>query len=318
VSATRDVARMLTLVPWLLVRPGASVQETADAFGVDATTIRRDLGHLDFCGLPGLGGGDLFDVSIVGDRIVVGMADELRRPLRLTPSEALRLVLTVDAVAEVLSDEVPALRSAVDKLRAALDIPERAADVLTPRGSSLLDDARQAVTSKRRIELHYQGRADDAPQSRLVDPWALHVLDGAWYLQGHDLRAGDGRTFRLDRIAELRICDEAAEVAAPTRLPAPRYSPGADDLEVTLRLDVRGRWLLDAIEVESLEDLPDGGVRVRFHTDAPGWVARLVLMAGGYAVVESPAELSVHAAGLARDALALYVDVASDPETATA
>jgi hypothetical protein len=132
VSAAGDVARMLTLVPWLLERPGASLTETAEQFGVDERTIRRDLGHLDFCGLPGLGGGDLFEVELVGDRIVVRMADELRRPLRPTPREALRLVLTVDAVAEALGDELPALRSAVAKVRDALGIPEVVADVLEP------------------------------------------------------------------------------------------------------------------------------------------------------------------------------------------
>ena len=93
-SATDDVARMLTLVPWLLERPGASLAETAAAFGVDERTVRRDLlDHLDFCGLPGLGGGDLFTVDLSGDRIVVSMADELQRPVRPTPAEALQLVL---------------------------------------------------------------------------------------------------------------------------------------------------------------------------------------------------------------------------------
>jgi predicted DNA-binding transcriptional regulator YafY len=306
VSAAGDVARMLTLVPWLLERPGASLAETAEQFGVDERTIRRDLGHLDFCGLPGLGGGDLFEVELVGDRIVVRMADELRRPLRPTPREALRLVLTVDAVAEALGDELPALRSAVAKVRAALGIPELVADVLEPGEGRFVSDARRAVASGRRIVLAYQGRADDAPQRRELDPWALHVVDGSWYLQGHDHGVGELRTFRLDRVADLEVTDIPCEVAAPDVLPPPRYAPGPDDLEVVLDLTVAGRWLLDAVDVDELTEREGGAARVRLRTDAPSWIARLVLTAGGDAVVVDPPELREEVARLAQAALARY------------
>jgi predicted DNA-binding transcriptional regulator YafY len=306
VSAADDVARMLTLVPWLLERPGASLAETADAFGVDERTIRRDLSHLDFCGLPGLGGGDLFEVELVGDRVVVRMADELRRPLRPTPREALRLVLTVDAVAEALGEELPALRSAVAKVRAALGIPEVVADVLEPGEGRFVAEGRRAVAAGRRVVLAYQGRADDAPQRREIDPWALHVVDGSWYLQGHDHKAGELRTFRLDRVADLEVTDEPASVPAPEVLPPPRYAPGPDDLEVELELTVAARWLLDAVDVDEVADHPDGGARVRLRTDAPSWLARLVLTAGGDAVVVAPPSLQAEVAGLARAAVTRY------------
>ncbi|MEX2549187.1 MAG: WYL domain-containing protein [Nitriliruptoraceae bacterium] len=290
-SAADDVARMLTLVPWLLERPGASFAEVAEAFGVSEGTIRADLGHLDFCGLPGLGGGDLFEVSTVGDRVVLRMADELRRPLRPTPREALRLVVTVDAVAEALGEELPALRSAVDRIRAALDIPERSADVVAPDGVSALPTLRAAVREQRRVRLRYQGRADDAPRVREVDPWALHVRDGTWYLQGHDHGAGERRVFRLDRVAAAEILDQAVLAEAPDELEPPAYVPGPDDLEIVLAVSPRGRWVEDAVTVDEIEEHRDGGATLRLHTDAPRWMASVVLMAAGEVVVRSPASL---------------------------
>jgi len=305
VTAADDVARMLTLVPWLIERPGASVAETAAAFGVDERTIRRDLSHLDLCGLPGLGGGDLFEVDVVGDRIVVRMADELSRPLRPTPREALRLVLTADAVLEVLGDELPALRSAVVELRAALGIPQVTADVVGPDPAAAVPAARRAIADHNRVRLTYQGRGDDAPRDRKVDPWALHVTDGVWYLQGHDHDAAAMRTFRLDRVGGLEVLDLPVTVPAPDDLPAPRYAPGPDDLEVELELDASAAWLLDAVEAEEVIPV-DHGNRVRLRTDAPGWVARLVLMAGGGARVASPASLAEEVRGQADRALARY------------
>lgn len=292
-SAAADVARLLTMVPWLLERPGASVAEMAATFGVSEDAIREDLGHLDFCGLPGLGGGDLFEVTLVGDRVVLRMAEELKRPLRPTPREALRLVVTVDAVAEALGDELPALRRAVARIRAALDIPERSADVLEPEQVRILPLLRLAVRDGQQVLLHYQGRADDVPTERVVDPWALHVREGNWYLQGYDRGVGERRVFRLDRVAAARPSVQPATVTAPAELAPPRYVPGPDDVAVVLRVSPRGRWLEDAVVVDEITEHPDGGATLRLRTDAPRFVAQLVLMAAGEAVVEAPQDLIV-------------------------
>jgi proteasome accessory factor C len=299
-SATADVARMLTLVPWLLERPGASIDEIAETFAVEPDTIRADLNHLDFCGLPGLGGGDLFEVTTVSDRVVLRMAEELKRPLRPTAGEALRLVLTVDAVAEVLGDELPALRSAIGKVRVAVGLPEQAADVLGTDGPASLAALRDAVGAGRQVWLRYQGRADPAPTERRVDPWGLHVVDGTWYLQGHDHGADDRRSFRLDRVVEFEVTDEPTRTKRPATLDPPRYVPGPDDTVVVLEVDARGRWLDDAVTVDEVEPVQGGGARLTFRTDAPAWVARLVLMAGGDARVIAPNDLQEQVAGLAR------------------
>lgn len=291
-SALDDVGRMLALVPWLLARPGASLDEAADAFGVTPRVIRRDLlDHLDYCGLPGLGGGDLFDVSVVEDRIVITMADELQRPMRPTPAEALRLVLTVDAVAEVLGDELPALTSAVTKVREALGVPEDVADVLEPSQTGAVLEVRRALGDGRRVRLRYQGRGDNAPRERTVDPWRVQVVAGTWYLQGHDHTAGSLRTFRLDRVAAVEVADEAAEIPGPADLPPPAYQAGPDDVPVQLEVTRAGRWLLEALDVDRIEERPDGGARLHLTTDAPRHVARLVLMAAGDAVVVAPVTL---------------------------
>lgn len=308
-SATDAVARMLTLVPWLLERPGASVSETAEAFGVEQRTIRRDLEALDFCGLPGLRGGDLFEVTIVGDRIVVRMADELRRPLRLTPREALRLVLTVDAVADVFGGDLPALRTAVEKVRTAAGVPPGVHVELDPGGSLWLEPLREALRAGVQVELGYRGRNDIEPARRLVDPWALHVADGAWYLQGNDVAVGERRTFRLDRVVAVERTDTPVQTRAPEgQLPAPAYTPGSDDVPVTLFLAPAARWVLDAVTPDEVVDGPDGGAEVTFRTDAPRWVTRLVLTAGGAARVIAPDWLGDQVAEAARAAAERYAE----------
>lgn len=305
-SAGDDVARMLTMVPWFLERPGASVDEAAEAFGVPARTVRRDLSHLDFCGLPGLGGGALFDVTLEQDRVVVSMADELRRPLRLTPREALRLVLSLQAVDEAFGDELPALRSAIDKVRRAADLPAHAAVAVAEGRSSWLAMLRGALRDGQQVRLDYQGRTDTAPRSRTIDPWQLDVTPDGWYLHGHDVEVDDHRVFRLDRIADLEVLDTLVSRPRPEEpLPEPRFDPTDDAVEVVVRLGGGARWLADAVDADEVVD--DGGtLSVRFRTDAPAWVARLLLMGAPEVTVVRPAELAHQMAAEARAALARY------------
>lgn len=302
-SAAEGVARMLTLVPWLRERPGASLDEIAAAFGVDRSTVRRDLEALDFCGLPGLGGGALFDVTFVGDRVLVTMADELKRPLRPTATEALRLVLLVEAAEAVLGADVPELRTAVTKLRSALGVPVRVADVLEPEVPPMVVELRAAVRAGRVVRFDYHKRRAERPEPREVEPWLVRLLDGAWYLQGLDRDRRAERAFRLDRASALVVTDEPIVAAVPGVLDAPRYVPGADDLEAVLEVSPGGRWVLDAIEPESVEDRADGSTLVRLTTDAPGWLARLVVMAGGSVRALSPPGLVAEVVARASDAL---------------
>jgi predicted DNA-binding transcriptional regulator YafY len=305
-SSTRgpDVVRMLTLVPWLLQRPGASIEEVANAFAVDRSTLRRELEHLDFCGLPGLGGGALFDVSLAGEQIFVRMADELRRPLRPTPVEALRLLLMARAVERAVGDDVPALSSAIEKLHVAFGIAVGSVEILDSGAGDDVMEARRAIAADRSLRFEYRGRGDVGPQARHVDPWALDLIEGAWYLHAFDHDAGAARIFRLERAARLVTSDEPRRTVPDAALPLPRYEAAPDDAEVVLRLEQGAVWLLDALSVDAT--LEEGSLTIaRLRTGDPEWLVRLVLMAGGAAQVVQPAALRALVRQRALDALGL-------------
>jgi len=285
-----DVVRMLTLVPWLIARPGASLTGTAAAFATDVATIRAELEHLDFCGLPGLGGGALFDVTIAGDAVTVRMADELRYPMRPTSTEALRLLLIATAADRVVGAEVPALRAAIDKLNRALGVRPGTVDVLDAEPNDQVVTARQGIERRVCVRFLYRGRSDEGPSLRTVEPWAVEMTEGAWYLHGLDVGAGAGRVYRLDRAAGLETTDVPCTSPVPDDLPIPAYLPAPDDLAVVLLLEPGAEWLLDAVQADRSTPTGDG-LRVELRTGSPEWLARLVLMAAGGAVVLEPEEL---------------------------
>jgi len=306
---TPDVIRMLTLVPWLLRRPGISLAETAAAFRTDEGNIRAELEHLDFCGLPGLGGGALFDVTVLDDRIWVEMADELTRPMRPTPVESLRLLLIAKVAEQVVGQDVPALSSAIVKLARALGVPEGSVDVIEPAPDAAVVAARRAIAEDRCVHFSYRGRMDPQPTEREVEPWRLDLREGAWYLHGWDRAARAPRIFRLDRSAGMRALDRPRDAPVPSELPEPRYEPGPDDVEVELRLAPEAVWLLDALEAD--DTLPDAGsLIVWMRTGAPEWLARLVLMCGGSAEVVRPLAVRELVRSRAQQAVALLDEIA--------
>ena len=78
------------------------VEEAAREFGVSPGTIRRDINVLLFCGLPGLGMGDLIDVdfdALEGEGVIrLSNADYLARPLHLSPTEATAVIVALRAL----------------------------------------------------------------------------------------------------------------------------------------------------------------------------------------------------------------------------
>jgi hypothetical protein len=96
---------------------------------------------------------------------------------------------------------------------------------------------------------------------------------------------------------------EPVQVPAPSQLPSVGYAPGSDDVAVVLDLDPSARWLEAALLVDEVEEVGDDTTRVRLRTDAPRWVARLVLMAGGGARVVAPDPVADEVVAMAQAAL---------------
>ncbi len=255
-STPERLERLLTLVPWLLAHPGASLDEIAERFDADPAEVSADLDVLGYCGVPGYGGGDLVEVAVVGDRVTVRMADFFRRPLNLTRHEALTLLLAARSLASVpaLADSSP-LRRATDKLSRALGVPAEPFPVdLTAPGDELLGMLSTAVDRRRVVRLVYRSATDEQDREREVEPWVLVAGQGGWYLRGWCRRACAPRDFRTDRMRQVSLSDESSpQPPASATLAPPSYMPSDDDVRLVLDLTPAAWWVLDAVTVESVE-----------------------------------------------------------------
>ena len=313
-SADR-LPRLLALVPYLQQHPGSRIGELAELFGVTPAQVRKDLNLLWMCGLPGHTPGDLIDIAIESDdSVTLTNAEELARPLRLTAEEGLALVVALRTIADVpgLTD-----RGALDRVLAKVEAAAGAAAaepadqvvVTVEAEAAVVETVRTALAEQRRVHLRYYVPARDETTERDVDPMRLLVVDGQTYLEGWCRRVEGVRTFRLDRVAEVQLLDAPASPPAEAQskdISGGLYQPSPDDQLVTLELGPRGRWVADYYPCESVEELPDGGLRVGLRTADTRWVRRLALRLGATGRVVSPPDLAESVRADAAAALSAY------------
>jgi proteasome accessory factor C len=319
-GAREQVARLLALVPYIQARREVPLQQAAADFGVRPAQIVKDLNVLWFCGLPGLGMGDLIDVdmeALEGEGVIrVSNAEYLSRPLRLDGAEAAALVVALRALREGGDDDVrPIVDRALGKLESAAgDAATLAArvDVRLPepeRVGRLRGRLAHAVQERRQVRLDYYVPTRDESTERVVDPVRVVSAGGHTYLDAWCHLAEDQRLFRLDRVSSATVLDspvEEHEGLTPRDLADGIFSPSPDDLLATVRLAPAARWVAEYYPVEEAREQPDGGLSVRVRVGDPVWLVRLMLRLGATAELLDPPELAQRVRDVARAALANY------------
>lgn len=313
-SATARLARLLTMVPWLINRQGIDIEQAAAELGVSREQVEDDLALLFVCGTPGHMPDDLIEAEWEGGRVYLRNADTIARPLRLGLDEALALIVGLRTLAAVPGlEERDAVDRALAKLEGATgdnaDATNRVRVAVEGDDKEALALVRSALEQHRRLHLRYLVASRDEATDRDVDPMRVLLMDGRWYLEGWCHRAEGVRLFRLDRIesAVLLDADGTPPASAHQReLSADIFVPSPTDQAAVLRLRPEARWVADYYPMESVESHPDGSLTVTVRTGDSAWIRQLVWRLGGSARVVEPASLQEFVERGARDALAAY------------
>ncbi|MFJ1754005.1 helix-turn-helix transcriptional regulator [Kitasatospora sp. NPDC088134] len=313
-NAIDQTRRMLSLVTYLRERPGAEVAEVARAFGITERELIGDLNVLPMCGTS-FRGGDLLDIDTDGERIWWHNVDDVAQPLRLAADEATALLVAARAVAGLpglRERDRQALTRAVAKIEDAAGESARSAariGVTFEAEGTVFADIDRALSEGRLLWLRYWSHGRGELTEREVDPIRL-VTEGHTYLEGWCRTSEDRRTFRLDRIAEIKVLDEPANPPRlqPRDLSAGLVAPAADDPEVVVEVGPGGRWVAEYYTHDSAEELPDGGLRITLRSAEPSGLRPLALRLGRDGRITAPPLLAEQARTAALAALEHYRD----------
>ena len=305
-AATSNVLTVLELLQSQNLLTG---RELAERLGVDRRTIRRYVTALQTLGIPvegerGVGGGYrlrpgyrlpplMFDEA---EAVVVVLGLVAAQRLGLGDGEGVRGAL--GKIHRVLPD---ALRHRVQALEAVLGFSWPTAAATGEAGSEVLTIA-QAVRRGRRLRFRHRDR------EREVSPFGVVLHAGNWYLACHDHGRDAQRTFRVQRMADVRVIDEPG-LRPPAGYDSVRavraaiaLAPWAWTVEVQLHLAIDvAQQRLRAVPAELDPDGPN--TRLRMRVDSLDWMASVLAGLECDFVIRSPDELR---GSLRRHALRLH------------
>ncbi|MFN8193918.1 MAG: YafY family protein [Nocardioidaceae bacterium] len=301
--------RLLSLLGLLQSRPVWTGPELAERLGVTTRSIRRDVVRLRDLGYPvnaaqGTGGGYQLGAGralpplLLDDDEAVAIAVSLRLAATSVSGASDAAVRTLAKLDQVLP---PQLRRSIRALQDATDsLPGPTSGV---DGEALLTLAR-ACRDLVRARFAYAAR-DGVASERTVEPVRLVTAGQRWYLMAWDTDRDDWRTFRVDRMSQVRSTTwrfalrehpdpvafvQGAVSAAPYRFTA-RAVVRAPAAVVRKQLPARSA-VVTALDAASCEVTAGG--------DSLTWIALYLASLGHELRVVDPPELAVEAARLGR------------------
>src|SRR4051794_8897784 len=213
-SDAGPTARALLALELIQGSPGITADQLAAKLGVSERAARRYVGVLREADVP--------IESVRGPYGGYRVGRGLRLPpLMFSATEALGLVMAVLDGHHDAGDSTGPVGSALGKIVRALPEPvaaraeavRRTAAPAPDRGAARPDPATtailvQACSNHRRVRLGYRSEAGSEWTSE-VDPWAVVVRHGRWYLLclSHPARAR--RAYRIDRVRTAETLEDS-------------------------------------------------------------------------------------------------------------
>jgi predicted DNA-binding transcriptional regulator YafY len=295
--------RLITLIMLLQGKPNRKASELAGKLGVSERTVHRYITMLEEIGIP-----------IYSERGPYGGFSLVRGykipPLVFTPEEAVALYLGTSLVEEMWGNLYQeAAQGALAKLENVLPDEQRY-EIAWARRSLLatgmhradlenltptLEKVRRAVREGREVLLVYQGRSKSTPLARKVDPYAMVLRWGWWYLVGYCHLRDALRSFQLDRFKELTLLEERFRTPENFDIqdyPATEFQT-PPKIHVRLTVSAQAGFIVEDNPFlwENIEKLPDGSFEVTTSAPDLTWAASLVLSFGPLVAVQEPSEL---------------------------
>lgn len=236
---------LLSLVPYLMDHDRVSVQVAADHFGVTEEQIRDAVRLIAVSGIPGETAAyqpdDLFDIAWDdfedNDQIVLTNLVAIDDSPRFSGREAAALIAGLQYLSALPENsDRSAVATLMAKLaRGASAMPSPVA-VEAPETDATLSLIREAVGAGRQLEFDYLNSRGEH-ERRHVDPLRVESVDADWYLRAWCHLREALRTFRIDRIGNPTITNEAiAYRPQDVALPDALFEGSPDDLDVELAI----------------------------------------------------------------------------------
>ena len=207
------VDRLVSIIMMLLDKRRIGAQELADIFEVSPRTIYRDIEAINMAGIPirsisGVGGGFEIMPEYKLDKNVFSTADLTVILMGLSNlSNMVQGDELVNALAKIKSF-IPANRAKDIEIKANQICIDLSAWSGNRNIQPYLQMIKSALEDCKLLSFEYIAHHGNKTV-RLVEPYQLVLKSSHWYFYGYCLNRSDYRLFRLSRMSDLQIKQEA-------------------------------------------------------------------------------------------------------------
>ena len=291
-------ARALLALELIQNAPGITADRLGFRLGVSSRAVRRYVGILREADIPI----DSVPGRYGGYRVGRGFRVP---PLMFSTAEALALVMAAlegrraaaepdEPAGQALSKIIRVLPAAIAGTAEAIrQVSSKDNDSEAPKPDPEIAAVLfRASIAGHRVRLDYQ-LGEDKVRTMDVDPWALCVRHGLWYLLGWSHTAQARRVLRVDRVASASQLAEiftAPEDLQPMRVIEEHFAEGWKySCEVLIDAPIAELGWCVPRTLGRLEDTGDGRSRLAGSTEQPDWYARqLTGIPVAYQILGSP------------------------------
>jgi proteasome accessory factor C len=283
-----DLELLIKLLPWLVANNGASLSEVAKHFEISEKHALELIGQLVVTG-PSQAGGGLVDIDFEdSDSIFVSDAKALDRPVKLSEFEASSLLgglHYLEQFPNLVDSEIVA--GLIRKIQQALPNVDSPINVVSaPISSSINQVVAEAMASKLSIEIKYAGVTKDDLSVRVIDPVKTYSQDDFVYLKSWCRKSQAWRSFRMDRILEAQLGNEAIDIPDHDEpIEAKREYLAA------IELDKAYYGQLDQVDIVSFKEYMWHAVEVELRVYSRDWLVSMILASGGRVKAVRPPDL---------------------------
>ena len=294
--------RVLAVLALLQAHGRMSGSELAQRLEVDVRTLRRYIIMLQDLGIPieaerGRNGGYVLSAGFK------------LPPMMFTNEEALALTVGLISARRLnLADTDHAIESALAKLERVmpLDLRSRVRALTgtitldlsiaasTPPSEMVLSTMSSAAQLQQRVHIHYHPNQGENTE-RDFDPYGLTFYLHRWYVVGYCHLRQDLRSFRLDRITQVKIVD--AHFDRPEHfdplvhiMQAIATMPRKFAFELLLKTDITTAQK-EVFDVLGILEADKDGVIMRGSVEDLDWLARQISILSFDFVVREPEQL---------------------------
>lgn len=296
--------RLLGILTVLLKNDRVTAPRLAEKFEVTRRTIGRDIDTLCQAGIPivthqGGGGGISIADGYKLDKNIL-TTDELSNIIAAlkgigSVSEKSQVERTLDKLS-TNKDTMVSLREPI-----VIDLASYYKGSLTPKINAI----KQAILGQRLIEFDYY--YEKGQTHRRIEPYFVIFQWTAWYVFGFCLEKKDWRLFKLGRLWDLQLCEEAYK---QREIPGERRDFNAhlpDDKKLVILFEPSAKYqIIEAYGLNCYTETEDGRLRLEMGYTNREYTISWLLGFGGKAKVIEPVDMAYELKSIAENIIQNY------------